>query len=172
MGRGGAAWPNGPGAPAPHGPNRPTKGNPMFSLWKGGKTYLFGREEFTSNSSSWMAPLGGFWLPQTDLPSYIRRRRGKGEVHLELCLAWPPLHPSRSPHNPVPGSRRSPAGSSPPLPPPRRRAAGRREEIYITTSAARWNEEGKDGIDSVRATEDGSDAGTLHRFDRLHQQRA
>ena len=81
-----------------------------------------------------------------------------GRTHLELRLAWPPLHLSRSPHTPVPGSRRSPAGILPPPPPPRRRAAGRREEIYITTSAARWNEERKDFIDTVRATEYGSAA--------------
>ena len=44
MGRGGAAWPNGPGAPALMGQTDPTKENPRFSkerwenipFWEGG----------------------------------------------------------------------------------------------------------------------------------------
>ena len=44
------------------------------------------------------------------------------------------------------------------------------EEIYHS-SAARWNGERKDFIDSVRATEYGSAAGLQHRNDRLHQPR-
>jgi hypothetical protein len=64
--------------------------------------------------------------------------------------------------------RRSPAGISPP-PPPRRRAAG--IPRGSTTSAARWNGERKDVIDTVHVTEYGSAAGLKHRNDRLHQPR-
>jgi hypothetical protein len=64
---------------------------------------------------------------------------------------------------------RSPAGFSPPLPPPRHRAAG--IPRGSTTSAARWNGERKDVIDTVRVTEYGSAAGLQHWKDRLHQPR-
>ena len=169
MGRGGAAWPNGPGAPALMGQTAPPKENLGFLGWEN-LPFWGGR------SSPPTPPLGrrprGLGQPPNRPSHLYKEGEGQGRHHPKLPLAGRPLFPLSSSTIPCSGCLAKPCriffSTSTTTP----SCFWICEEIYITTSAARWNEERKDGIDSVRATEDGSAAGTLHRFDRLHQQRA
>ena len=164
-GLGGAAWPNGPGAPAHQGPCGHNRGNPRVSLGaKPPPPFPPWPPPPLGRRPPWPPALDGAWgLPRAPPHPLYKERRGQGWPHPSRHKASRPPLPLLLHIRPALVLRRSPAGFSPRISTATPSCCWICEAVYFT-SAARWNEERKDFIDTVRTTEYGSAAGTQHRM--------